>query len=177
MALLSSTSDEDAIMYVKYNDNEIDELIKAGVRPKAKIQHFDKDKAGLKVADFKSLSKYCQAKSYNSGSVLFYEGDEGESAFLIIQGIVHIASEDAKPKSVTIGELVGDFAINGKIVRNSTATFITKGVALVIGQNELEEISSANPPLGFKFVQNFMNNIKIGEQNLIPKDLDEEEII
>jgi CRP-like cAMP-binding protein len=159
-------------MYTAYNEKEIEEMLIAGVKPKARIQLFKAEKITLKVADYKKLSQYCSAKSFNAGDVLFSESDEGNEAYFILQGIVHLKSFDGSVKALKIGDLIGEFSIGGDLIRRETATFITKGVALIITHIELDAIVLAEPTLGFKFVQNFMAHIKIADPFL--KGLDDQ---
>jgi CRP-like cAMP-binding protein len=72
--------------------------------------------AGLPEAERERLSRLLRVRHYTRGEVIFLEGDEGSSLFLIAEGRVRIQLTGADGREVVLnvygpGEIVGEFAV------------------------------------------------------------------
>lgn len=105
-------------------------------------------------ASFGSLKKLVSKASlrpYKKGDVLFKEGDEGESLFVIRKGSVKISrlvnGVDITQTYLSVGNYVGEMSILGQEARSRCAT-VTAAVGcemIVIGKNEFLEFLEENP--------------------------------
>lgn len=108
-------------------------------------------------ASFDSLKKLVSKaglKPYKKGDVLFKEGDEGDSLFVIRKGSVKISrivnGVDITQTYLSVGSYVGEMAILDSETRTRCAT-VTAAVGcemIVFGKMEFLEFLSENPKTG-----------------------------
>lgn len=91
------------------------------------------------------LSKNISEIKMKKNSVIFSEGEQGDTCYLIYSGEVEISikNEDGSKHILRIlepGALFGEMAIISELPRNATATMKQSGVLLAIKKNQLKQI-------------------------------------
>lgn len=92
---------------------------------------------------------------FEPDSVIFREGDKGQSAFLVARGEVIICTKNSRGElihltTLTHGQMFGELALLNQSVRTATAITETGCELLVIRQAHLRErLADADPVLRF----------------------------
>jgi CRP-like cAMP-binding protein len=161
VAYVFGPSDEVIIVLVDYTSQEVSELISAGLCQKISIELVPESTSmELLKSDYRVIAQICNAIRFTSGQILFYEGDIGANAYLIMQGMVGVNRND-DVDVLNIGNLIGKIGSNEASTRCATVTCITDGIALEIGYNELQEIVFKYPQIGLKFASIYKEQIEI----------------
>lgn len=98
----------------------------------------------------KNISKFYSKRYVSAGEVIFQEGDDGDSAFIIEKGRVEIfvgEHETETPIAVLgVGEIFGEMAIIDSSTRAASSRAITDVELTIVSQEQLaERISLADP--------------------------------
>jgi RsiW-degrading membrane proteinase PrsW (M82 family)/CRP-like cAMP-binding protein len=87
-----------------------------------KLSQFFKE---LELADLENLSRACVMREYNDGEILFSEGDDGDTMYLIQQGEIEIYVKEGEQFRVINRrretEIVGDLALLDGYPRSASA--------------------------------------------------------
>lgn len=162
MAYVFSPSNEVIIVLVDYTSQEVSELISAGLCQKISIELVPEAMSSeLLKSDYRAIAQICNAVRFSAGQILFYEGDIGANAYLIMQGMVGVSKNDDDVNVLNIGSLIGKIGSNEASTRCATVTCITDGITLEIGYNELQEIVFKYPQVGLKFASIYKEQIEI----------------
>lgn len=168
-------------MFVEYSLDEIEQLLNAESMPKKKIvskRTLQSESSEPRIApqpkpsngsiNIKQLAQKCDVKKYKSGHKLYNKGDKITEMYLILQGKISIVLDGKAIKSLGAGDLVGEAAcISGKQTDES-AEFSTDGIAILVKKDNLQEVISLEPALGYKlldllgrYIQQLLNEIEI----------------
>lgn len=134
----------------------------------------------LTNAELEKISKLMVPKKFMKGEVLFMEGDEGNSMYIIKSGNVKILniSEDGKEKIFSIfteGDFLGEMALIDKENRSATAEAMEDVVTYVIYKNDFLEMLKGNFTLVMKIMQTLSERIRVMNKKveiLTFKDID-----
>lgn len=96
-------------------------------------------------------------KTYETGAVLFREGDAGDTMFVLQEGAVRISKRvKTQEKTLAIlgaGEFFGEMAIlNGK-PRSATATVEEQSQILVLGARTFEQMVTGNAEIAVRLIK------------------------
>jgi serine/threonine-protein kinase len=105
------------------------------------------------LEDFSNSGQAFATQRYNSGEVIFYQGDEGDYAFQIVSGLIEITAEvDGERRFLaTLGEgqIVGELAIFNKQPRTATATALVPSIIKIMTKRDIEqELEKLSPWVG-----------------------------
>src|SRR4051794_20082422 len=95
--------------------------------------------AGLSTTELDELAKVAVPRSYDAGQVIFREGDEGDTCFVVRSGAVKITREHGGRTialaELRAGDMFGELSMFGGEVRSATAQALeaTAAVALLAG--------------------------------------------
>lgn len=104
------------------------------------------DKSKLKLLAFVS-----ELLNYKAGSIVLKQGETGESAFVLIDGLIEvsIANDDGSSFNREMGKhtFFGEIAVTKNTVRAATITAKTDIVALKISKDALYDLIGEEPEL------------------------------
>ncbi len=93
-------------------------------------------------------------KTYNDGEVIFNEGEEGDSMFVIQSGKVKISKKvDFGDITITImeeGEIFGEMAIFDRLPRSASAVAFGGARVLTVDKKKFLSVVNRDPTLAFK---------------------------
>src|ERR1041385_9033924 len=93
--------------------------------------------------DLASLSKRLTAKDYAAGDIVFNQGDEGSSLFIIDNGAVEISYGEGKAKvclaTLFPGQYFGELSLFDGAPRSATATAIKRSRLIRLDRADLVE--------------------------------------
>ncbi|WGS65031.1 cyclic nucleotide-binding domain-containing protein [Marinitoga aeolica] len=98
-----------------------------------------------------------------SNTVLFYEGEEGNWAFMILTGNVRVSQFDERGERLLAvlsnEEVVGEIACFKEIQRTATVFTSTPLQVIKIEKSNLDELVISNPAFGLKIVKNLIKRL------------------
>ncbi|TDX48424.1 Crp/Fnr family transcriptional regulator [Orenia marismortui] len=115
----------------------------------------------LKGETIDSLSEYALIKSYQSGQIIFFDGEEVNKLYIIVNGRVKISkfTEGGKEKMIHIlekGDIINEISLDGR--RSSvTAEFIEKGGIISIAIDPLLRIMEED----FNLTLHILNSVNL----------------
>lgn len=105
-------------------------------------------------------------KSYSRKSIIFHEGDYGDTLYIIKMGRVKIAKVaiDGREKTLTIlqpGDFFGEMAIFDNLPRSATAEAIDQEVRLFgINKKDFERLIHENPSISLRIMKDLTRRIR-----------------
>ncbi|WP_416899934.1 MAG: EAL domain-containing protein [Minwuia sp.] len=96
------------------------------------------------------MSDYIHARELKPGEVVFYEGDVGDDAYIIEEGLIEISVRAGDGEKVIAalgpGEIIGEMALIANAPRSATARALKGTTLLVLRRNRLmKPIEKADP--------------------------------
>jgi len=105
-------------------------------------------------------------KAYSRKSIVFHEGDYGDTLYIIKMGRVKIAKVaiDGREKTLTIlqpGDFFGEMAIFDNLPRSATAEAIDQEVRLFgINKKDFERLIHENPSISLRIMKDLTRRIR-----------------
>jgi CRP/FNR family transcriptional regulator len=126
--------------------------------------------AGLSATELDELAKVAVPRSYELGQVIFREGDEGDTCFVVRSGAVKITREHGGRTialaELRAGDMFGELSMFGGEVRSATAQALepTQAVALLAG--DIRRLLASNPEIALKMLETMANRVRATNQRL-----------
>lgn len=105
-------------------------------------------------------------KSYSRKSIVFHEGDHGDTLYIIKSGRIKIAKVaiDGREKTLTImqpGDFFGEMAIFDNLPRSATAEAIDSDVRLFgVSKKDFERLIHENPSIALRIMKDLTARIR-----------------
>ncbi len=120
----------------------------------------------LSDKNLKALEKISHFKNYNSDEIVFYEGDDPGTLYILTEGVLRLYKTDAKGNELYIHQftptgMVGELACFENINYPATARFVTKGQILKIDYKRLEKDFFQNPEVCMEIIKSLTKKVKI----------------
>jgi len=114
---------------------------------------------GLTSRQMGRLMQAMQKRTYQSGEVLFQEGQVGKAVFIIESGRVELSRKlgNGDVRSLGIlgpGQIFGEMALLEQMERTATATVVEDGVIHLLYTATLESLIRHQPQIGVKLMRN-----------------------
>jgi CRP/FNR family transcriptional regulator, cyclic AMP receptor protein len=126
--------------------------------------------AGLSAVELDELAKVAVPRSYEAGQVVFREGDEGDTCFVVRSGAVKITREHGGRTialaELRAGDMFGELSMFGGEVRSATAQALepTSAVALLAG--DIRRLLAGNPEIALKMLEAMADRVRRTNQRL-----------
>jgi CRP/FNR family transcriptional regulator len=126
--------------------------------------------AGLSPGELEELTKVAVPRSYEAGQVVFREGDEGDTCFVIRSGAVKIAREHGG-RTIALAELragdtFGELSMFGGEVRSATAQALEATTAVALLAGDIRRLLAGNPEIALKMLETMANRVRATNQRL-----------
>lgn len=109
-------------------------------------------------------------RRFESGEVIFREGEVGTEAYLLEEGRVRLIKKvRGAERSLMVlkpGDLFGESALLVGAARSSTAIALSKGVALALDQATLQNLLANNPAVAARVVQQLVRRLRDAEDQI-----------
>ncbi|MBI6546978.1 MAG: Crp/Fnr family transcriptional regulator [Cyanobacteria bacterium NC_groundwater_1444_Ag_S-0.65um_54_12] len=105
-------------------------------------------------------------KNYSKRSIIFHEGDAGDTLYILKSGRVKISkiTEDGREKTLTImqpGDFFGEMAIFDSLPRSATAEVIDdQATVFAVNKRDFERIILENPQIALKIMRDLTRRIR-----------------
>ncbi|MBI4533935.1 MAG: cyclic nucleotide-binding domain-containing protein [Candidatus Melainabacteria bacterium] len=119
----------------------------------SELAAFLKERSLLKVLDEKVLQGICQLFQEihcGPGHIVFTEGDEADSIYIIAEGSVEVIQGNCPPKVIaylTTGDCFGEMALMHDTTRNATIRVPEEAIVLKLSRRAFNELKSHFPEL------------------------------
>ncbi len=120
----------------------------------------------------------CRVERVSTGQIIFYEGDDGDTLFLIQQGCVRISlntrgpADTLTPGTINMlyaGQSFGEMVLLGGATRSATVTAVDDCILLVIKAYDFAALCEANPRIGYRAIYSVASDLayKLRSSNLL----------
>lgn len=112
---------------------------------------------GVSLPDLENLCQSAESVHYTDGQLMFDEGDDGETVYVIEQGVVKIiVVNSGSPKQISTcfeGDIVGELALLDGRPRSARAVASGNVTAIVIHRREFLDFVIARPQVMFTLLE------------------------
>ena len=112
------------------------------------------------------ISQISRAKDYDSGEVIFNEGDYGDSMFIVIEGEVSIQKNGKSIALLDKGSSLGEMALLDNETRSADATAKVDSVLLKINQDVFYELMEGNADIMKQIIRLLTSRIRDANSKL-----------
>ena len=112
------------------------------------------------------ISQISKAKDYESGEVIFNEGDYGDSMFIVIEGKVSIQKNGKSIALLDKGSSLGEMALLDNETRSADATAKVDSVLLKINQDVFYELMEGNADIMKQIIRLLTSRIRDANSKL-----------
>jgi CRP/FNR family transcriptional regulator, cyclic AMP receptor protein len=114
--------------------------------------------AGLSQTELAGLAAEFHRRQFQPGETLFFEGDPGQTVYLIESGQarIYVQNEEGQETSVAVygaGELLGELAVIDEQPRSASAVALQPTVAHVIDRDRFHDWLRRSPQLSRNFLR------------------------
>jgi CRP/FNR family transcriptional regulator len=126
--------------------------------------------AGLAPDELGELAKVAVPRSYEAGQVIFREGDQGDTCFVIKTGAVKIAREHGG-RTIALaelrsGDMFGELSMFGGEVRSANAQALENTAAVALLAGDIRRLLSGHPDIALKMLEAMANRVRATNQRL-----------
>jgi CRP/FNR family transcriptional regulator, cyclic AMP receptor protein len=114
--------------------------------------------------DLAALSKRLESASYAAGEVIFRQGDEGSSLFVIEDGAVEISHGEGKTKvclaTLFTGQYFGELSLFDGAPRSATATALKDSRLIRLDRDDMVDFVNKNPQAALRIIAEMSERLR-----------------
>src|SRR5438477_1991207 len=118
----------------------------------------------LTPEDLRALSGRLEQTESPEGDVIFRQGDEGSSLFIIDDGAVEIAYGEGKSRIVLAtlfaGQYFGELSLFDRAPRSATATATKRSRLIRLDRDDLVDFVNKNPPAALRIIAEMSERLR-----------------
>ncbi len=126
--------------------------------------------AGLSPSELSELAKVAVPRTYEAGQVVFREGDEGDTCFVVRTGAVKITREHGGRTialaELRTGDMFGELSMFGGEVRSATAQALEATAAVAFLAGDIRRLLAGNPEIALKMLEAMAHRVRATNQRL-----------
>lgn len=112
----------------------------------------------LTEAQLHALSKELSRVQFKKGDAIFYEGDSGQTLYIVESGNIriYVQCEDGQETSVSVctsGDIFGELAVIDGLPRSASAIAMEDSVVLGLNREQFREYTRRYPQMAFNFLR------------------------
>lgn len=121
--------------------------------------------ADLNGSALSELAGFCRVERLEKGKVLFKEGDEGYSLYVILSGSISIDRHGPNHSTVHVAvrgenEHIGEMALIDGLPRSATATVAEPTRVLVLERKGFQQCARKNPDIAFAIMEELSMRVR-----------------
>jgi CRP/FNR family transcriptional regulator len=125
---------------------------------------------GLTPAEVDQLAKVAVPRTYEAGQVVFREGDQGDTCFVVKSGAIKISREHGG-RTIALaelrgGDMFGELSMFGGEVRSATAAALEDTAAIALLAGDVRRLLAGNPEIALKMLETMANRVRATNQRL-----------
>ncbi len=118
----------------------------------------------LTAEDLESLSRKLEEANYGDGDVVFQQGDEGSSLFIIDDGAVEISYGEGRGR-ITLatlfpGQYFGELSLFDRAPRSATATAVKASRLIRLDRDDLVDFVNKNPAAALRIIAEMSERLR-----------------
>src|SRR3954469_4933926 len=126
--------------------------------------------SGLSASELEELAKVAVPRSYEAGQVVFREGDDGDTCFIVRSGAIKITREHGG-RTIALAELragdtFGELSMFGGEVRSATAQALEDTAAVALLAGDIRRLLAGKPEIALKMLEAMANRVRATNQRL-----------
>src|SRR5256714_3413016 len=127
--------------------------------------------ADLSEPDLRQLAQVAVPRSYDSGQVVFREGDSGDTCFVVRSGAARVTRRHSDGRVITLielrpGAIFGELAMFGGETRSATVEVLEPMRALGILAADLRRLIMRHPEIGLKMLEGLANRLRAANERI-----------
>jgi CRP-like cAMP-binding protein len=126
--------------------------------------------AEIEPAKLKLLAFMSERVGYDSGKILFRQGDRADAAYLIIEGqadiLIDTANGPASIATLSNNDIVGEMAVLGDVPRTATVQAKTRLVALRIAKEPFMRMVREFPNMAVSIMRELAHRLELTNHQL-----------
>jgi len=125
---------------------------------------------GLTPAEVEELAKVAVPRTYEAGQVVFREGDQGDTCFVVKSGAIKISREHGG-RTIALaelrgGDMFGELSMFGGEVRSATAAALEDTAAIALLAGDVRRLLAGNPEIAMKMLETMADRVRATNQRL-----------
>jgi CRP/FNR family transcriptional regulator len=125
---------------------------------------------GLTPTEIEELGKVAVPRTYQAGQVVFREGDQGDTCFVVKSGAVKITREHGG-RTIALaelrgGDMFGELSMFGGEVRSATAQALEDTAAVALLAGDVRRLLVGNPSIALKMLEAMADRVRATNQRL-----------
>jgi CRP/FNR family transcriptional regulator len=125
---------------------------------------------GLTETEIEELAKVAVPRTYETGQVVFREGDAGDTCFVVRSGAVKITREHAG-RTIALaelrgGDMFGELAMFGGEMRSATATALEHTAAVALLAGDIRRLLTGNADMAVKMLESMADRVRATNERL-----------
>jgi CRP/FNR family transcriptional regulator len=125
---------------------------------------------GLTPGEVHELAKVAVPRTYEAGQVVFREGDQGDTCFVVKSGAIKISREHGGRTialaELRVGDMFGELSMFGGEVRSATAAALEDTAAIALLAGDVRRLLAGNPEIALKMLETMANRVRATNQRL-----------
>jgi CRP/FNR family transcriptional regulator, cyclic AMP receptor protein len=125
---------------------------------------------GLTPAEVAELAKVAVPRTYEAGQVVFREGDQGDTCFVVKSGAIKISREHGGRTialaELRVGDMFGELSMFGGEVRSATAAALEDTAAIALLAGDVRRLLAGNPEIALKMLETMADRVRATNQRL-----------
>ncbi|HYP47036.1 MAG TPA: Crp/Fnr family transcriptional regulator [Thermoleophilaceae bacterium] len=127
--------------------------------------------SGLEERELREVAQVAVPRTWERGEIIFREGDEGNTCYLIREGAV-ILTRDHQDRTISLAELragsmFGELAMFRHEVRSATAEAVEATTAVALLAPDVERLVRTNPDISLKLLAALSERVQRTNERLL----------
>jgi CRP/FNR family cyclic AMP-dependent transcriptional regulator len=127
---------------------------------------------GLEERELSEVAQVAVPRSWERGEVIFREGDEGDTCYLIRSGAVLLTREHQDGRMIALAELraggmFGELALFRGETRSATAEAVEETAAIALLAPDMQRLIKRNPDISLKLLSALAERVRTTTERLM----------
>jgi CRP/FNR family transcriptional regulator, cyclic AMP receptor protein len=127
--------------------------------------------AGMSAESLRELASVAVPRSFEPGHVVFREGDQGDTAYVIRSGKVRVTRQHSSGRTITLvelrpGQIFGELAMFDHETRSATVEAIERTSALALLARDLKRVLQRDPEIALKLLGTFAGRLRAANERV-----------
>jgi CRP/FNR family cyclic AMP-dependent transcriptional regulator len=127
---------------------------------------------GLEERELSEVAQVAVPRSWDRGEVIFREGDEGDTCYLIRSGAVLLTREHQDGRMIALAELraggmFGELALFRGETRSATAESVEETTAIALLAPDMQRLIKRNPDISLKLLAALAERVRTTTERLM----------
>jgi CRP/FNR family transcriptional regulator, cyclic AMP receptor protein len=127
--------------------------------------------AGLTEYDLVAVAAVSVSRRYAAGEVVFREGDEGDTCYIMRSGLARAVRQHSDGRSITLshfsaGDIFGELAMFGGEPRSATVDVIEDTEVIAVPGREMQRLIREHPEISVKLIAALAQRLRATNERL-----------